>query len=139
MLIDTNLIIDYAAKRQPFFEAAYNVFYLCSNKIIEGYIAAHSIPDAFFIMRKERSDAERRNILIEVCNILEVVGIGKDKLLAALQKPEFKDFEDCLQAECAESCGADYIVTRNVKDFENSGVKAITPEDFLKMRKDITE
>lgn len=35
--------------------------------------------------------------------------------------------------EDADSCGADYIVTRNTKDFENSKVPAITPEKFLKL------
>lgn len=30
------------------------------------------------------------------------------------------DFEDCLQDKCAKDIGADYIITCNVKDFENS-------------------
>ena len=27
----------------------------------------------------------------------------------------------------------DYIITRNIKDFTNSEIKAFLPEDFLKM------
>lgn len=42
----------------------------------------------------------------------------------------FEDFEDCLQAECAEAFPADYIVTRNVKDFTYSTVACITPEEL---------
>ena len=51
----------------------------------------------------------------------------------ALEREEFSDFEDCLQDECAKGIGADYIITRNVKDFEQSKVPAITPEQFLEI------
>jgi hypothetical protein len=33
--------------------------------------------------------------------------------------------------ECAVSIYADYIITRNTKDFTASPIPAITPEDFL--------
>ena len=58
-------------------------------------------------------------------------GIDKDKLLAGLLNEDFSDFEDCLQMECAKSCGADYIVTRNVSDYATSEVKAIEPKNYL--------
>lgn len=45
------------------------------------------------------------------------------------------DFEDCLQDECATSVCADYIITRNIKDFEQAQVKAILPEKFLELLK----
>lgn len=48
-------------------------------------------------------------------------------------------FEDCVVAKCAESCNADYIITRNVKDFAGSSVRAITPEEFLELGKEKTE
>lgn len=41
--------------------------------------------------------------------------------------------KDCLQDECAKGIGADYIITRNIKDFEQSKVPAITPEQFLEI------
>ncbi len=41
------------------------------------------------------------------------------------------DFEDALQAVSAEACGADWLVTRNVADFSQSRVPALTPKDFL--------
>ena len=42
-----------------------------------------------------------------------------------------RDFEDAIRAEEAILCGADYLVTSNVKDYKKSAVKAITPEVFL--------
>ena len=42
-----------------------------------------------------------------------------------------KDFEDALQAVAAESCAADMIVTRNIKDFTGkTGIRIVRPEDF---------
>jgi len=43
------------------------------------------------------------------------------------------DLEDALQMQCAQKCQLDFIITRNIKDFENSAVKAITPDDFINM------
>ena len=50
----------------------------------------------------------------------------------AMREP-FSDFEDCLQDECAKEVLADFIVTRNVGDFQCSKVKAIKPHDFLEL------
>ena len=33
--------------------------------------------------------------------------------------------------ECAESYGAEYIVTRNVSDYDLSDIKAILPSEYL--------
>ena len=106
---------------------------LCTNKQIEGLIAAHSVTNIFYILRHEMSLEERRKILIGFCRLLTVVGIDKEKLISSLENEDFSDVEDCLQTECAKSCGADYIVTRNIKDFQNSAIPAITPNDFLKL------
>ena len=132
ILIDTNVLIDFTLIRQPFFDAAQRIIKMCDSKIVDGFIAAHSIMNMFFILRHDYNIAERRKILKEFCNILTVVGIDQDKIIASLENEDFSDVEDCLQTECAKSCGADYIVTRNIKDFENSKVQAITPDEFLK-------
>ena len=41
------------------------------------------------------------------------------------------DFEDALQAAAAERVHADYLITRNVRDFKKSKVTAILPTEFL--------
>ena len=133
VLIDTNVLIDYISKREPFFDAANKVIMLCANDTISGCIAAHSIMDAFYITRKEYTVEERKKLLSRICIIVEVVGIDKIKILNALQNDDFSDVEDCLQMECAKDFSADYIVTRNTSDFAHSSVPAITPDDFLKL------
>ena len=133
ILVDTNVLLDYALIRKPFFESAEKIFKLCDSKELYGYIAAHSVMNLFYILRHDYKPNERRNILKEFCSIYYVVGIDHEKIIASLENENFSDVEDCLQTECAKSCGAQYIVTRNIKDFENSDVPAITPDEFLKL------
>lgn len=118
--------------RQPYYDLADSIVRLCVEKKIDGRMAAHSVPNMFYILRKSMSDEERRKVLKLLCQIVKVEGIDADKVLSALDNSEFQDFEDCLQEECAVMMNAEYIITRNVKDFSASRVPAILPEDFLK-------
>ena len=133
ILIDTNVLLDYLLERQPFFEDAKRIITSCVEGKAKGSIAARSISNMFFILRKDYDAKERREILYNLCSIFDVEGIDKAKLLAGLSNEDFLDFEDCLQMECAKSYGADYIVTRNVSDYATSEVKAIEPKDYLKL------
>jgi predicted nucleic acid-binding protein len=131
ILIDTNVIIDFLAKREPFFNDAAIIMRKCSDYELVGYIAAYTVPTAFYILRKHFSVSERRNRLSELCGFIDVAGVNKQHIIRAIANEHFDDLEDCLQAECAESIGADYIVTRNINDFTQSIIPAILPEDFL--------
>ena len=132
ILVDTNVVLDFIKLREPFYECSAAVLLACRDRVVHGVIAAHSIADMFFILRRDFSADERRQILLKVCQIMDVEAIDKEKLIYALANMNFSDFEDCLQAECAVSCAADYIVTRNVKDYRLSPITAVTPEEFCK-------
>lgn len=133
ILVDTNVLLDYLLEREPFFEDAKKVILSCRDGKVRGCIAAHSIPNMFFILRKDYNEKERREILLNLCKIFDVEGIDKAKLISGLANDNFSDFEDCLQMECAKSYEADYIVSRNVSDYVISEVKAIEPKDFLEL------
>ena len=131
ILIDTNVLLDYLLEREPFFDDAKKVILSCTEGNIKGCIAAHSISNMFFILRKDYTAKERREILLNLCKIFNIEGIDKEKLLSGLANEDFSDFEDCLQMECAKSYGAEYIVTRNVADYSTSEIKAILPSEYL--------
>ncbi|MBO4946340.1 MAG: PIN domain-containing protein [Lachnospiraceae bacterium] len=131
ILIDTNVLLDYLLEREPFFDDAKKVILSCTEGNIKGCVAAHSISNMFFILRKDYTAKERREILLNLCTIFNIEGIDKAKLLSGLANEDFSDFEDCLQMECAKSYGAEYIVTRNVADYSTSEIKAILPSEYL--------
>lgn len=133
ILIDTNVLLYYLLTRKPFYEEAKKVILTCTEGNTKGCIAAHSISNMFFILRKDYDAKERREILSGLCTIFDIEGIDKNKLLSGLRNEDFSDFEDCLQMECAKAYGAEYIITRNIADYKMSEVKAILPEDYLKL------
>ncbi len=133
ILVDTNVIVDYILKRGNFYECANKVLELCQDGLADGAVSSQSVADAFYILRKDFSVAERKAFLLRICLIFQVEFVDKEKLVAALKDDTFSDFEDCLQMQCAKSFRADYIVTRNVKDFSASEIPAVTPEDFCKI------
>ena len=59
-----------------------------------------------------------------------MAGIDRDKLTRALADESFTDVEDCLQSLCGAAFRADYIVTRNPKDYAASAIPAILPDTF---------
>ena len=131
ILIDTNVMLDFLTERESFFYGADKIMQMCKQKKITGFIASHSIMNAFYILRKNFSIHDRREMLRDYIKLVTVVGIDGNSIDRALQREDFLDVEDCLQDECALRCRADYIVTRNIGDYKHSRVKAITPDEFL--------
>ncbi len=131
VLVDTNIILDYLLEREPFAETAKKIIKASQTKRIEGYIAAHTISNIFYILRKTYNAEDRKSILKDICRLFEIEGVDKEIVIRSLDNTQFSDFEDCLQMECARSFHADYIVTRNLKDFENGDIPAVTPGDLL--------
>jgi predicted nucleic acid-binding protein len=131
VLFDTNILLDFLEKRAPFSEAANRLFEACDKNTITGYIAAQSIADMFYIPRKDYIVEERKNMLLGICELMNIAELNKEQLIAALTNEDFADLEDCIQTECAKAVNAAYIITRNVTDFAASPIPAILPEDFF--------
>ncbi len=133
ILVDSNVILDVLLMREGVLSDSYRVIRLCSDREIEGYAAAHTITTLFYVLRKEFTQVERREMIFDLFTVFKIVSVDFEKLLSAIINFDFKDFEDCVQDECAAAVCADFIVTRNVKDFEGGKVPAVTPEDFLQI------
>ena len=133
LLIDVNVIIDMLSGREPFTEDSTKVFSLCTDRQAEGYIAMHTLSTVFYILRKYEKEEKVRKDLLDLCKICKIAYADQDAVICAIRNESFRDFEDCLQTECAKAVGAEYIVTRNAGDFAESPVPAITPADFLNL------
>ena len=131
ILIDTNILLDFIIGREPFYENADKILNLCVNKKAEGYLAAHSVTNLYYIIRKYFQNNECREIIKNLLDFLDVIEIDKNKILESLNDNTFKDFEDRLEVECAKSLNIDYLITRDLKDYTNSKIECVAPEDFL--------
>lgn len=133
VLVDTNILVDALTNREPYAEHAKIIMEKCASREITGIVAAHSIPNLFYILRKHFSQNERRLLLKDLCSVFCISDLNTEKITAALDNELFLDFEDCLQEECAVETTADYIITRNPNDYITSRVKVIQPNEFLKL------
>lgn len=132
ILIDSNIILDLVQEREPFKSLAKKIIALCIKREINGYVTAHSLCDIFYILRKDKTVHERLSLISNICKYLTVISERQTDFEIIAENTETKDLEDSLQMICAENANLDYIVTRNVKDFEKSRIPAVEPEDFLK-------
>ncbi len=133
VLIDTNVAYTFLSEREDCFsDEAFKIMQLCAEGEIYGYLAFHSLSTIWYLCRK-LNDKERRRMILRLCNILTVVGTSQDEVIAAIQNEDFKDFEDCLQDKCAKEADCDYVVTVNLKDFTNSEIPAIAPNELLRI------
>jgi len=135
VLIDTDVLLDFLTERGIFTKNAKGIVQKVAEKKINAFLAAHSITNLFYILRKIYSVSERKQLLMALCQSITIVEIGSGLIFNVFTNSNFDDIEDCLQAECALSVNADYIITRNINDYTHSGVPAILPEELLKILK----
>ena len=105
----------------------------CSVGAINGYIAFHSLSTLWYVLRKYPERA-RRDWLMQIVDLLSVAGADNNKIREAIEMDEFRDFEDCLQYECAKTAGVSYIITGNSKDYAAvDDLFIIDPDKALKI------
>ena len=80
VLVDTNVIIDFLATREPFYESSSQVIEKCTTGELEGCVAFHTIPNLWYILRKIPEE-QRRSCIGEVCDCLKVVGASHESVV----------------------------------------------------------
>ncbi len=130
LLIDTNVVLDVLQKREPFYTDACKIWTLCESDAVDGYISALTFANIVYVMRRELNPDMIINILGRLALVFNLTGlVVADISFAAMMK--WRDFEDAMQAATAVRLEADYIITRNVRDFDQSTIDALTPTEFL--------
>ena len=130
ILIDTNVIIDTLAIREPFNEQSDKIFELAAKDVIEGCILTSSVIDIYYLLRKQFNDAERRKKIQTLLDLFQVIEVTKNDCLNALQS-SMPDFEDTLIFVCVDREDIDFIVTRDIEFLKLA--KAISPSEFYEM------
>jgi len=128
---DTNIIIDVLKHREPFYENSNMIFMLAVDGKIDGIVCTSAIADIYYLSRKQYDDTRTTiNIIFDILEIIKPVDTIVNDIFSAAEL-DFQEFEDAVIASIAQREKADYIITRNTKDFSNSPVQAVTPDKFL--------
>jgi len=131
VLIDTNVVLDQLVRRDPFYENAERIRLLSEMGYINSYISASAVTDIYYIAKKELKNKDVVVKLIEkLLETTSIAAVTESSIHEALVL-KWDDFEDAVQYVAGQNVSADYIITRNPNDFENSRIKIVSPEEFL--------
>jgi predicted nucleic acid-binding protein len=134
VLIDTDVILDFFFDRKPFSDDAAKILAMCEKKEINGNITAVILSNVYYLLRQSANHNKVIESLNTLMSIIDIVNIDKKTVMNALNS-NFKDFEDALQNYAAEADNEiRIIVTRNIKDFKNSKLGVLTPENYLALK-----
>ena len=130
LLIDGNILLDVLQKREPHCAASSLIWKLCETEQAECFVSALTFANLVYVMRRELTAERIEDVLKKLSLIFHFADLSAADLdhAAALQ---WRDFEDAVQAVTAQRLHADFLITRNVRDFKESKVPAIAPDAFL--------
>lgn len=130
VFLDTNVLIDYAAQRPPFCQAANAIFQLARMKHIEICASSLTFVTMVYVLRKQVTKEDMYRCLRGITSLVSVTEVGQLEIYSAI-RAEWNDFEDAVQYYSSLPGTIDAIITRNKKDFESSDIPLMTPEEFL--------
>ena len=135
VFIDTNVIIDLLAKKEPFYHESLQLLSLADSKQIELTISALSLINTHYILNDVMKLKDTRSIIGKFKVLVESYALNDKVIDLALNDLNFKDFEDGIQYYTALESQANSIITRNLRDFKHSTIPVMTPKEFLAKRK----
>ena len=131
IFIDTNVIIDLFAKRDPFYHESLQLFSLADSKQIKLTISALSLIKTHYILNDVMKLKGAHSIIGKFKVLVESYALNDKVIDLALNDPNFKDFEDGILYYTALELQANSIITRNLKDFKHSKIPVMSPKEFL--------
>ena len=132
VLFDANVLMDVLLERQPFVHESAAVVDQVVRGAVTGLIGATTVTAIFYLASREIGSKEAMRQIQKLMNLYEVAPVTRSVLDAAITSNS-PDFENAVLAEAAHQAGAQAIITRNLKDFAGSPVRAYTPRQWLAM------
>ena len=124
-MIDTDVLLDVALDRRPHVEDSAAVL-RWAEASGDAAVAWHSLTNCAYLLK-----GSGRSFLDKLLKVVRVAPAGDAVARRAMELP-IRDLEDAFQVAAAIAWGAELIVTRNLADFKNSPIRAVSPATFLK-------
>jgi predicted nucleic acid-binding protein len=128
--LDTNVLVDVLARREPFYADSARVWTLAETRRIEGAISALSFPNVSYVVKRLEGREAAHNALVVLRDVFECVALDRSIVNQAVDSA-LADFEDAIQYFSAVRWGAECLVTRNPADFPSKDIPVMTPAEFL--------
>jgi len=137
IFLDTDVVLDLLAEREPFYEYSAILFTQADQQKITLYISALSFANLHYLLRRQKSSVEARKLLSRFKVLVQVLPVD-DKILELALHSEFTDFETAIQYFCALEHGMHLLITRNRKDYKTADIPVFTAEDYVKQNRSST-
>ncbi len=133
LFLDTNIVIDLLGEREPYYESAAKITTLADKGKAQIFISALTYATTFYLLRRYESNEIVKEKMRKFKVIAETSDLT-DKIIDKGLVSKFSDFEDSLQYYCALKAECNLIITRNGKDFKESEIPVLTPNEYLSSR-----
>lgn len=131
ILVDTNVVLDLLAKREPFYVQSLQIFSLADRNVVELILSTLSLVNANYILNDALKIKEARSIIGKFKVLVNSYELNDKIVELALNDSSFQDFEDGIQYYTALESQCELIITRNLKDFRKSAIPVFSPKEFL--------
>lgn len=130
VFIDTNVLLDVLAKREPFYADAARIWALAEQGRIAACISAISFNNVYYIIRRAAGKAKAEEALVALRTVFSPIELTVQVLHQAMDA-RMDDFEDAIQLYSAVRAEAVCLVSRNPGDFPMDATPIVSPAEFL--------
>ena len=133
ILVDTNVILDLLLERPEHVAAARQVSDKVESGELHAMLCATTVTTIDYLARKQLGAAGAKAAVHALLSLYDIAAVTRSTLQLALDA-DMPDFEDAVLAHAAHQAGAHAIITRNLRDFAKSPVRAYTPLQYLALQ-----
>ena len=132
-LVDTNVVLDVLAKREPWHKSASDLLFLSAQGKCHLALSGSTVTDLFYLINKHafHDVAKSRDVIMRLLDFFSVVEVGYSDCCIALSS-KISDYEDAVLVEAAKRARIDCIITRDQSDFDGAGIPVFSPEEYLR-------
>lgn len=130
VLFDLNIILDVLQERAEFYELSARLLARAETRNIQGWLAAHAVTTLFYLIAKDKSPEQARVSITSLMQFIKIAPVDQNTIEQALNLP-YRDFEDAVQMSAALQIQADYLLTRNPRDFQPAPLAVVQPAELL--------
>jgi hypothetical protein len=131
IFVDSDILLDVILDRIPFYDSSVRILLLADQSEFSCCTAVHSLLNVHYVTKRKLGLPEADKAIKLLIGKITIVSEDQTTVDQAIQSG-FTDFEDAVQFFAAKSVNADYIITRNLKDYKESTIPVLTAEQFLR-------
>lgn len=131
LFVDSDIILDLLAKREPYYIHAAKLFTLIDQQEVVAYTSPIVFANLHYLLKKMSSNKSALKNLRKLKTFINVLPTDERVIEQSLNS-DFSDFEDAIQYFTSVNNGINLIITRNTKDFKKGKISISTAEEFIK-------